>query len=441
MPIIKRSVQELLYMRSFFWILTVATAVIGIFVGPDAGALAAFGSSALLFLVGRPVEGALSFLWFVRVEPAPSELLFAYAWLKGLFTHRLRRVSSVLFYVLGGFLLLNFVQILWSPVIERSVFFAGITAYLALISVLMAAYIRDAHLWKEVQRWYLWAVYLTAIIGVILSAFYLTGISEHMIDLYFGERPRGFFKDPNVSGAFVVTGLTYAISRLIFSQSRSLKLLIFTAFCIGGLLSSFSRGALLGAVAGFIFLILTGLVTRCLRWRRVFMLALVCTVILRAMPFIWDLFNQAYRFTLLTEYEVSGRFMAWAAGLNVFSQAPWGIGPGQFEEAVAGYFAYYSAHNTFLRVLVENGVVGLVFFIATLLAVFWLAFKAVLLSRGLGDATLLADSAWLVSSLVAIVIESTVIDTLHWRHLWLLIGFSIAHYRLVRLRAKQCELP
>jgi hypothetical protein len=33
------------------------------------------------------------------------------------------------------------------------------------------------------------------------------------------------------------------------------------------------------------------------------------------------------------------------------------------------------------------------------------------------------DMCWIFSSLVGILVQSFVIDTLHWRHFWIILGF------------------
>jgi hypothetical protein len=43
---------------------------------------------------------------------------------------------------------------------------------------------------------------------------------------------------------------------------------------------------------------------------------------------------------------------------------------------------------------------------------------------------LMADIAWLSGSLMGIFVESFLIDTLHWRHFWIIIGFIIALFRI-----------
>jgi O-antigen ligase len=153
------------------------------------------------------------------------------------------------------------------------------------------------------------------------------------------------------------------------------------------------------------------------------------------LPTVLKLYNQAPRFQGLTEYDVLGRFAVWKAGLGVFVSAPWGVGPGQFEEGVAGFFGRYAAHNTFLRVLVENGLVGFLLLASGLLVVLGLAVNSVKLALELVDRSWLVDAAWLFSSLAAVMAEGAFIDALHWRHLWVLLGFVVAYHNLLRTGA------
>ncbi len=425
-----------MFSRQLYFLSMGLAAVLGIIVGQSTGLITAFGLSLLLLLAGRGVEAALGLLWIVRVEPAPSDLLFGWAWLRQVISGRLRNARPSWLYPLAAFVLLNFVQLPWSSDFERALFFAAISAYLATVPVVLAGYIRNAYTWNEVQRWYLWSTYLTGAIVTILAVLELAGASQNLADLFYAGRPRGFFKDPNVAGAFAVSGLMFVASQLLL-RTRSLcsSLFIPGVLLFGGVVLSFSRGALLGAVVGLLFLILIGVIVRRIRLGLAVIMIVFSAVMVPLMQLVLDLFHQTSRFSGLTEYDVSGRFVAWAAGFQVFSQAPWGIGPGQFEEGVAEYFDYYSAHNTFLRVLVENGLIGLALLLTVISAVLWMGWKAVLLSRDMEDRKLLADSAWLVSSLVAIIVESMVIDILHWRHFWAIMGFTVAHYRLVRLMA------
>jgi O-antigen ligase len=108
-------------------------------------------------------------------------------------------------------------------------------------------------------------------------------------------------------------------------------------------------------------------------------------------------------------YDVE-RFHAQRAGFGLVAQHPFGIGPGQFERLEP-----ISAHSLYVRALAEQGVLGLAVVILIMIATLIIALRNVSAGRdtyGIGSAPLLA--AW-----VGLVANSTFVDTLHWRHLWL----------------------
>ena len=107
------------------------------------------------------------------------------------------------------------------------------------------------------------------------------------------------------------------------------------------------------------------------------------------------------------------RFSAQESGLHLVAAYPFGIGPGQFESYVP-----VSAHSTYIRALAEQGVLGLVTILALILTTLVLAGRNAVIGRdtyGIGSAALLG--AW-----CGLLANSAFIDTLHWRHLWLVAG-------------------
>ena len=103
------------------------------------------------------------------------------------------------------------------------------------------------------------------------------------------------------------------------------------------------------------------------------------------------------------------RFGAQAAGLEPAQRYPFGVGPGQF-----GSVAPISAHSTYVRVFAEQGLPGILAFLALLVFTLGAAFANAFAGRdtyGIGSAALLG--AW-----CGVLVNSFVIDTLHWRHLW-----------------------
>jgi O-antigen ligase len=129
----------------------------------------------------------------------------------------------------------------------------------------------------------------------------------------------------------------------------------------------------------------------------------------------------------LQSYDTS-RFSAQESGLKLVATYPFGVGPGQFESYVP-----ISAHSTYVRALAEQGVLGLVTILALIIVTLVLAGRNAVLGRdtfGLGSAALLG--AW-----CGLVANSAFVDTLHWRHFWLvaaLIWAGCMHARMARAR-------
>ena len=104
------------------------------------------------------------------------------------------------------------------------------------------------------------------------------------------------------------------------------------------------------------------------------------------------------------------RFGAQLFGIDQSARYPLGIGPGQFE-----VLSPVSAHSLYVRALAEQGLLGLLTVLGLVFLTLALAGSNALASRdthGIGSAALLA--AW-----CGLLADSFFVDTLHWRHLWL----------------------
>jgi O-antigen ligase len=103
------------------------------------------------------------------------------------------------------------------------------------------------------------------------------------------------------------------------------------------------------------------------------------------------------------------RFSAQDTGIHLAERHPLGIGPGQFEKEVP-----LSAHSIYVRTLAENGVLGFICILTLLLSTFLMAVQNGVIGRdtyGIGSASLLG--AW-----CGILVNSAFVDSLHWRHLF-----------------------
>ena len=103
------------------------------------------------------------------------------------------------------------------------------------------------------------------------------------------------------------------------------------------------------------------------------------------------------------------RFGVRDEGLRMALTTPLGLGPGQFEE----YFVAFP-HNVYVFVAAEQGALGILAFLGLVLGTLGMAARSVRLGRdtyGIGSAALLGSWAGLIAS-------GMFVDTLHWRHMW-----------------------
>ena len=179
-----------------------------------------------------------------------------------------------------------------------------------------------------------------------------------------------------------------------------------------GILFSYSRAAWLNLVVGalvmfFVLALRRGGGRRALAF---LVFAVSATAALVAVLAVTSSFGFLQERAQFQAYDVQ-RFGAQLSGVELAAQYPLGIGPGQFEQV-----SPISAHSTYVRAFTEQGVLGLLVVLALLLLTLGFAARNAVLGRdtyGIGSAALLC--AW-----CGLLANSVFIDTLHWRHLWLL---------------------
>ena len=124
----------------------------------------------------------------------------------------------------------------------------------------------------------------------------------------------------------------------------------------------------------------------------------------------------------------SERFGAQRRGIGLAESHPIGIGPGQFE-----LVAPLSAHSTYVRSLAEEGVLGAVTLLAIMFGTLLLAARNAVLGR---DTYGIGSSAAAGAPGAGMLANSVVVDTLHWRHLWLLAGLIWAGTHVQGVRSQ-----
>jgi hypothetical protein len=356
--------------------------------------------------------GAL-LLAVVLVEPAPSDALFglviAVAIVTGRFdAKRLPRTALSLVATLVVLNILSLIDVINWGVAAR---FILITIYLSLFSLWLAAYVDRPGRSRLLVRAYLAAAVLSAFAASAALFVHFPGSTVLIGD---GQRAKALFKDPNVFGPFLIPIALILAEELLRPRllrlRRSLMLVSFLVLVLG-IVFSYSRAAWLNFAVAVV--VLVGAVVLRRPDRRAISLVLVIgfsgLAIAGSVVGTGSLGFLEER-AKLQSYDTS-RFAAQSRGLAIGFQHPLGIGPGQFDVV-----SPVSSHSLYVRTLSEQGVLGRATIIALIVATMALAALNLLRGRdtyGISAAALLA--AW-----CGLVVNSFFVDTLHWRHLWLI---------------------
>ncbi len=364
---------------------------------------------------------------FVVVEPSPFDvlalLMVVVAALAGLrIPHGL--AFPVMLAIL--FLLANLVSFVEVRDFAKASRYAAISAYMFIIwGLFVALFYHDAErMFRAFWRGYLIAALVTALIGI---AAFLHLLPDGELFLKHG-RAKGLFKDPNVYGPFLVPVVLYAGTKLFSSRHwRKLFYAISLAVLLTGLLLGFSRAAWGNMIVATLILMTTRLVvTRSLRLLVSYLVAAGVTIgllligitALLQIPTVAGMMEQ--RATLIQSYDVgeTGRFGTQKRALLLGLEKPLGTGPGEVNDEFARY-----PHNVYLLTLVENGWLGMVSFTAFLLLQITIGFHYLRsishrpVSNSVDEGILIVFAVLLTTTM-----QSLFIDTLHWRHLFFLLG-------------------
>jgi O-antigen ligase len=377
----------------------------------------AFGAGllgTLALALGRydaAVALGLLLLAVVRIEPAPPDLVFAVVIAVALVTARLHleRVPLSAIILVSTFLAVNLLAATGATEGARAVTFFGITFYLGIFALWLAAYVASARTARLVLLAYLAGAVICASAACLALVVSFPG-SEALVS---GPRAQGLFKDPNVFGPFLVPAALMLMEETVAPRLLRLRLvtkLAFLSVLTVGVLFSFSRAAWLNLAVGTLVLLTVlalrrGGARRALALVAVALVAGLALVVVVEATSMTDFLSQR---AALQSYDAQ-RFGAQASGVEIAERHPLGLGPGQFE-AVSDL----SAHSTYVRTLAEEGVLGVLLLYGLLVLTLGFAFRNVALgvdTYGIGSAALLA--AW-----CGLLANSFFVDTLHWRHLW-----------------------
>lgn len=361
----------------------------------------------------------------VMVEPAPCDLLFVLTACVALITGHspvaLRSGMAVLIAALA-FLAVSTGTMMLAYKTGSTVRFQAITIYVLLCFCTITALIERYGIAFLRVAWagLFCTLVLTCTIG-LLAHYHLIPNYQIFFRDDSGLRIKSTFKDPNVFGPFLAMGATVLFGEMLRHRKIGVVRLAAFGLCCYLLLLSFSRGAWINFAAGmavFVGFLLTMLqqkvlLTRMLRLGIVF--GLIGVPVLAYMLMQTDLFSYLESRLSLQSYD-SERFDSQAKALDLATAEFFGIGPGQWVDTRFGI----ATHNLYLRVLSETGWLGLATFGAFVIACLTAGFQGLRRSS--------PYAIWYVGAMAILagtLLESVVIDTLHWRHFFWFLALPV----------------
>ncbi len=374
---------------------------------------------------------ALFYLWvaiatggIVYVEPSPYDglMIGAVILLPLVGLAPLTRGLAVYLVLLCGIVAGGYIATTQAGILGVPVTHVTITLYLALSSVVMAAFV--AYDPEPNVRLIMSAYMVAALVAALAALIGYFNIIPGLYDIFteFG-RARGTFKDPNVLGAFLVPALLYAFNVVLTGRfARASFWAIALPILLFGTLLSFSRGAwlnLLVALAVYSFITFGIAATNRERIKLVFSIVLAGALAVgvltaaQSIPKVADLLGERALFEQSYDVGPEGRFGGQEKAAELVITHPLGIGALEF----ARVYHNEDVHEVYLNMYLNTGWFGGTLYIFLVFTTLVLGLKLVLRDRG-GDGV----SAVLVAAFFGMALEGAVIDTDHWRHFYLIMA-------------------
>jgi O-antigen ligase len=375
--------------------------------------------NSVLFLIGLTLATS-SIVFF---EPAPYDLLVIVMLivlvLRGLKFPRELQLAGL---CLGIFALANTLAAVGSADPLSTIPYLGTRIYMLLAWCLFACLIVASP--AKVLR-VIWIGYaLAAILAVSWGSLEYFGFIR--MEMWEGGlRAKGPFKDPNVFAPFLIPAAIYGLRELYSKHSpfyRAVNLLVFI-FITFGILIAFSRGGWLAFVTSFgLFSImyLASLESFRARLKMILsnMLLVLAAVSVLAVAIVTtsasDRFSQRAVVSQEYDFKEGGRFYTQQLALKRIGVTPLGIGPGRSPKELG-----IAPHNVYLLMFIETGWIGGLTFTLFLFLTFY---RSLALFRW--NSPLRGDFFIVFVSLAGLLFQSFFIDSIHWRHFWLLLAMN-----------------
>ncbi len=287
------------------------------------------------------------------------------------------------------------------------------------------------------------AVFLLIALGVlgsILSVFqvyagvgYIVFVGqEYAIERYHGSRALGLAESPGTWGTFLLIPLSFAIMSYKNIKNIAINISVIAIMC--GIMLTKSRSAIIGVVAIVVWWIFRGNVIISKMWRYVCASVFVVIVVVVAILYAYNPDTGT-----VVDRSVGDRIIIWYNAWYLFLDNMYiGVGMGNFETIMAQMCWYkdipydyhgdiirsdVEAHNFYVDILVETGILGFTIFMAFLWSVWRGMSKYV---RGVRDTRTRMLIYGIQGALIGVLSSGVGQDLEHHMALWWLLGVGLA---------------
>ena len=435
--------------RTYQLLLAMAAVGLGLLAGidPRFGIAAAIGLAFVVLVMGDLSFGLCVFAFVAFMDLLPRlggsllsfskivGLLLAISWLAKVSSNKDERNDfmarhPMFTYVLGLFLLLAAASLLWAeePSAVRTPLMRFALNFILFLIVFTAV---------RTPKQFVWAVG-AYVLGATAAAAY--GLASPPTDTayYDVERVAGTLGDPNELAAVLVPGVVLAGALAVVLKRQPLVRLgaaLAGLICAGGIFLSLSRGGLIAlCVALVVSVVVAG------RWRAQALVLMTCLAMGGLFYFTWIASDsQVGRVTQIEGG--TGRSDLWSIGVRMVQDKPaTGVGLGNFEISSVHYLLEpgvvrrdefivdtpKAAHNTYLHMFAELGLVGGALFLSIIGFALLCVLRAAREFARMDERGMELLARALLVALVGILTADFFISEQFSKQLWLLLGLGPA---------------
>jgi O-antigen ligase len=241
--------------------------------------------------------------------------------------------------------------------------------------------------------------------------------------------------DANQLAAGLVPAIALALGLFVAVRHPAARLAALAAVGVGviGIAASESRGGLIGLAALMVFLLVL------LRGGRAVLVLVMAGAVLAALLYVAASPHSLDRITSF-DAEGTGRADLWRVAWQMALDNPLGVGLDNFR-AVSWEYAQavgpithlhhlvdrpVVAHSTYLQLLAETGVVGLVLFAGVAIAAVWSSLRAASLFERAGDAAMAVVARASAAALLGFLVAAAFISFAFSYRMWALLALGPA---------------